>query len=157
RQDPSFEADRVPRSRGSHPKGDLRTPRETGDRRQGIDRARRCLATRRLAASRCAPSRVARHGAPGRTERVLPREPARTHLARELACALPGILAAENPAPPNLARGDGTMTPQPETETKSISMQWELSHPPAKVWRALTEPELLRKWLMETDLQPVAG
>jgi len=49
------------------------------------------------------------------------------------------------------------MTAQPQTETKSITMQWDLPHPPAKVWRALTEPELLAKWLMETDLAPDQG
>ena len=27
-------------------------------------------------------------------------------------------------------------------------------HPPEKVWRALTEPELLAAWLMGTDMRP---
>ncbi len=30
-----------------------------------------------------------------------------------------------------------------KAETRSISMEYDLPHPPAKVWRALTEPELL--------------
>jgi uncharacterized protein YndB with AHSA1/START domain len=27
--------------------------------------------------------------------------------------------------------------------------------PPAKVWRTLTEPELLAKWIMANDMRPV--
>ncbi len=44
-----------------------------------------------------------------------------------------------------------------QMDTQSFSMELDLPHPPAKVWRALTEPELLAKWLMPTDLQPVVG
>jgi len=43
------------------------------------------------------------------------------------------------------------------TETKSISMEYDLPHAPEKVWRALTEPKLLAQWLMATDLRPVVG
>lgn len=42
-------------------------------------------------------------------------------------------------------------------ETQSISMEFDLPHAPAKVWRALTEPALLAKWLMPTDMQPLVG
>jgi uncharacterized protein YndB with AHSA1/START domain len=42
-------------------------------------------------------------------------------------------------------------------ETQSLSMEFDLPHPPPKVWRALTEPALLAKWLMTTDMQPVVG
>ena len=37
-------------------------------------------------------------------------------------------------------------------QTGSISFEFDLPHPPEKVWRALTEPELLREWLL-----PVIG
>ncbi|MDA8237747.1 MAG: SRPBCC domain-containing protein [Chloroflexi bacterium] len=42
-------------------------------------------------------------------------------------------------------------------ETLSIAFSWDLPHPPARVWRALTEPELLARWLMATDLRPAVG
>jgi len=42
-------------------------------------------------------------------------------------------------------------------ETKSISMELDLPHAPAKVWRALTDPALLAKWLMSTTMEPVVG
>ena len=32
-----------------------------------------------------------------------------------------------------------------------------LAHPPSAVWRALTDPALLSRWLMPTDFQPVLG
>ncbi len=41
--------------------------------------------------------------------------------------------------------------------TRSITMEFDLPHPPEKVWRALTEPELLAKWLMTTDMKLAVG
>src|ERR1700710_1006063 len=42
-------------------------------------------------------------------------------------------------------------------ETQSIAMEFDLPHAPAKVWRALTEPALLAKWLMSTNMETVVG
>ena len=33
-----------------------------------------------------------------------------------------------------------------KAETLSIALEYDLPHPPAKVWRALTEPKLLAAW-----------
>src|SRR5262245_29306524 len=35
-------------------------------------------------------------------------------------------------------------------QTEAISFDFDLPHAPAKVWRALTEPELLAEWLLPT-------
>jgi uncharacterized protein YndB with AHSA1/START domain len=43
------------------------------------------------------------------------------------------------------------MTPE------SIVVECELPDAPDKVWRALTEQDLLAAWLMPTDMRPVAG
>ena len=47
-----------------------------------------------------------------------------------------------------MTTADTTSAPQPGT----LSLEFELSHPPRKVWRALTEPALLAEWLL-----PVVG
>ncbi|MGI5271054.1 SRPBCC family protein [Nonomuraea sp. CA-218870] len=39
----------------------------------------------------------------------------------------------------------------------AIRLDEFLAHPPAKVWRALTEPELVARWLMPGDIRPEAG
>ena len=39
----------------------------------------------------------------------------------------------------------------------AIELDEFLPHPPAKVWRALTEPALIAAWLMENDFEPVIG
>lgn len=44
-----------------------------------------------------------------------------------------------------------------KAETQALTLEFNLSHPPAKVWRALTQPELLAKWLMANDMQAVIG
>ena len=38
------------------------------------------------------------------------------------------------------------------SQTETISFEFDLHHPPEKVWRALTDPVLLTEWLL-----PVAG
>lgn len=42
-------------------------------------------------------------------------------------------------------------------ELKKISLSWELPHPPAKVWRALTDPALVARWLMDNDMPAETG
>jgi len=41
--------------------------------------------------------------------------------------------------------------------TKSIVVERMLPHPPAKVWEALTTDELIGKWLMDNDFEPLVG
>jgi uncharacterized protein YndB with AHSA1/START domain len=41
--------------------------------------------------------------------------------------------------------------------TRTITVDHVLKAPPAKVWRTLTEPALLARWLMENDIAPVVG
>ncbi|GAA2715436.1 MULTISPECIES: SRPBCC family protein [Actinoplanes] len=43
------------------------------------------------------------------------------------------------------------------TEPVTIEVDQFLRHPPAKVWRALTDPERLSRWLMPTDFAPAVG
>jgi uncharacterized protein YndB with AHSA1/START domain len=45
----------------------------------------------------------------------------------------------------------------PATETRSVVVEREISHPPEKVWRALTQPHLIEEWLMKNDFTPVVG
>lgn len=42
-------------------------------------------------------------------------------------------------------------------ETRSVVIERSLDHPPAKVWRALAEPELLARWMMPNDIVPERG
>ncbi len=42
-------------------------------------------------------------------------------------------------------------------ETKTIVVEYEIKRPPAAVWRALTEPSLLARWLMDNDIRPEVG
>jgi uncharacterized protein YndB with AHSA1/START domain len=39
----------------------------------------------------------------------------------------------------------------------SIHVDEFLSHPAGRVWRALTDPELIARWLMPNDFKPVVG
>ena len=41
------------------------------------------------------------------------------------------------------------------TETLSVVVEREISHPPEKIWRALTQPHLIEEWLMKNDFKPV--
>jgi uncharacterized protein YndB with AHSA1/START domain len=41
--------------------------------------------------------------------------------------------------------------------TRSVVIERELSHPPEKIWRALTQGPLIKEWLMDNDFQPVVG
>ncbi|MBV1849312.1 SRPBCC family protein [Catellatospora tritici] len=43
------------------------------------------------------------------------------------------------------------------TEPAVIHCDQFLAHPPAKVWRALTEPELHARWWAAGDVRPVVG
>jgi uncharacterized protein YndB with AHSA1/START domain len=47
-----------------------------------------------------------------------------------------------------------------KSQTESISFEFDLHHPPEKVWRALTDPALLAEWLLpvvDHKLEPGAA
>jgi len=51
-----------------------------------------------------------------------------------------------------------TAIEHPTTETEPrLGFECELPDPPEKVWRALTEPELLAAWLMPNDMKAETG
>jgi uncharacterized protein YndB with AHSA1/START domain len=43
------------------------------------------------------------------------------------------------------------------TETRTVVIERVFPHPPAKLWRALTENSLIAQWLMKNDFEPVVG
>ena len=44
-----------------------------------------------------------------------------------------------------------------EAQTRSVAVERELAHPPERIWRALTQPQLIAEWLMQTDFAPEIG
>jgi uncharacterized protein YndB with AHSA1/START domain len=49
------------------------------------------------------------------------------------------------------------MSPDDLTDTESVIVDCDLDEPPEKVWRALTQPELMAVWLAEGDIKPRVG
>lgn len=43
------------------------------------------------------------------------------------------------------------------SDARTVRVDEFLAHPPARVWRALTDPVMLAKWLMPNDFRPVVG
>jgi uncharacterized protein YndB with AHSA1/START domain len=43
------------------------------------------------------------------------------------------------------------------TETRTVVVEREISHPPEKLWRALTQPHLMAEWLMKNDFKQEVG
>ena len=46
---------------------------------------------------------------------------------------------------------------EPEAAMRSIVIEREMAHPPDKIWRALTQGDLIEEWLMKNDFQPEVG
>jgi uncharacterized protein YndB with AHSA1/START domain len=42
-------------------------------------------------------------------------------------------------------------------ETHAITVEKVLPYPPERIWRTLTSSELIAKWLMPNDFEPVVG
>ena len=42
-------------------------------------------------------------------------------------------------------------------EARSVVVEREFPYAPEKVWRALTQPQLIAEWLMKNDFRPVVG
>jgi uncharacterized protein YndB with AHSA1/START domain len=51
---------------------------------------------------------------------------------------------------------DGSMN-DASAETLSVTVEREIPYPPEKIWRALTQPQLIEEWLMKNDFKPVVG
>jgi uncharacterized protein YndB with AHSA1/START domain len=49
------------------------------------------------------------------------------------------------------------MTTNSATQLRSVIIEREIAFPPEKLWRALTQPQLIEEWLMKSDFKPVAG
>lgn len=45
----------------------------------------------------------------------------------------------------------------PDSDTRLVVVERVFAHPPEKVWRALTQPELLADWLMQSDFRLEVG
>jgi len=46
---------------------------------------------------------------------------------------------------------------KPATETLSVVVEREVPFPPEKIWRAITQPNLMEEWLMKNDFKPIVG
>ena len=45
----------------------------------------------------------------------------------------------------------------PAASTHTLVIERDLPHSPEKVWRALTESNLIQQWLMQNDFEPTVG
>jgi uncharacterized protein YndB with AHSA1/START domain len=45
----------------------------------------------------------------------------------------------------------------PASPTHTVIVEKEMPHPPAKIWRALTDSSLIDQWLLSNDFQPIVG
>lgn len=43
------------------------------------------------------------------------------------------------------------------TDYRSLDFERQLDHPPERVWRALTQKELLGEWIMPSNFEPEVG
>ena len=43
------------------------------------------------------------------------------------------------------------------TEMRTVVVEREFTHPPEKLWRALTQPHLIEAWLMKNDFKAQVG
>ncbi|MBO9669715.1 MAG: SRPBCC domain-containing protein [Sphingobium sp.] len=43
------------------------------------------------------------------------------------------------------------------TETRSVVIEREIAFPPARIWRALTQPHFIEEWLMKNDFAAEVG
>lgn len=43
------------------------------------------------------------------------------------------------------------------TASKTVVIERMMAHAPEKIWRALTQPELVAEWLLKNDFQPIVG
>src|SRR3546814_17076249 len=78
----------------------------------------------------------------------------RAGAARRLDGADDAFLAGALRRSRQSAGKDGSMT---ETDTRTVVVEREFAHPPAKVWRALTQPHLVDEWMMAGDVAPRLG
>ena len=46
---------------------------------------------------------------------------------------------------------------QAATETLSVVVERDIPHPPEKIWRSLTQPQLIQEWLMQNDFKPAVN
>jgi uncharacterized protein YndB with AHSA1/START domain len=44
-----------------------------------------------------------------------------------------------------------------EIATRSVIVEREIPFRPEKIWRALTQPQLIEEWLMQNDFKPEVG
>lgn len=43
---------------------------------------------------------------------------------------------------------------QAATELRSVVVERDIAYPAEKIWRALTQPQLIEEWLMKNDFKP---
>lgn len=44
-----------------------------------------------------------------------------------------------------------------QSELRTVTVERDIPHPPAKLWRALTQPHLIEEWLMKNDFRAEVG
>jgi uncharacterized protein YndB with AHSA1/START domain len=49
------------------------------------------------------------------------------------------------------------MMSEPTQSSRSVVIERVFPHPPEKLWRALTENQLIAQWLMKNDFEPEVG